>query len=272
MLLHVIRVPRALDRASLLRRLNVDEAAYRDPAARSYAVVDDVDDVDVVSDVDPNPAPDTTPPVVVLGLSNKLHDLVRVDEARRDGVSVVRRFTGGGTVALDRDAVLVSIVGNTKRPYPREVLEWTASEVYGPALGPLLRAGLDFGARENDYVVGGAYKVGGNAQALSLNPGRFLHHTSFLWRVNARTMSYLRPPTKRPEYRGTRDHLDFLRGLEDVVHERATRRAFVDAVVASLARAWRATDVIETDVDDERVPRLGTEPRSRVEELGPGPG
>ncbi|KAL3904091.1 MAG: hypothetical protein SGILL_010200 [Bacillariaceae sp.] len=66
-----------------------------------------------------------------------------------------------------------------------------------------------FALRENDYVLGDNYKMGGNAQ--SIIKGGWLHHTSFLWDFDDANMeNYLTLPEKRPEYRASRSHRDFL--------------------------------------------------------------
>ena len=65
----------------------------------------------------------------------------------------------------------------------------------------------DFALRENDYVAG-QRKFGGNAQSIS-GP-RWVHHTSFLWDFKPQHMALLANPAKQPEYRGKREHVDFL--------------------------------------------------------------
>ena len=39
---------------------------------------------------------------IVLGYSGKIHELVNVEAAAADKVPLVRRYTGGGTVVVDR--------------------------------------------------------------------------------------------------------------------------------------------------------------------------
>jgi len=70
-----------------------------------------------------------------------------------------------------------------------------------------------FQLRENDYVLG-ERKMGGNAQ--SIGKMGFLHHTSFLWDFQDEHMQYLSLPAKRPDYRGDRNHDDFLVKLKNV--------------------------------------------------------
>jgi lipoate-protein ligase A len=45
----------------------------------------------------------------------------------------------------------------------------------------------------------GERKFGGNAQAITSK--RWLHHTSFLWDFQARSMELLTNPAKQPAYR-----------------------------------------------------------------------
>lgn len=53
-----------------------------------------------------------TRPTVVMGANGKVGDVLNAGVVERDGVAVIKRFTGGGTVALGKDAVLTSIVSS----------------------------------------------------------------------------------------------------------------------------------------------------------------
>lgn len=269
-MLHVIRIKpfhqKQRSPASVLRRLWLDEALYRDPQSRAWLVVESQPRErkrERERESESESEQDQGKPVIVLGLSSRASELVHLDACARDGVSVLRRFTGGGTVALDRDSILVSLTTNTHagitQPYPRDVMAWTDEVWLRRRVCELLRPGLSFRARENDYVVGEEFKVGGNAQALSLKPGRFLHHTSFLWRAHGSTMAYLRHPDRAPEYRSGRDHLDFVRGLSEFVDgdgngddddDGVSRSDFERAVVEGAADALRlGVDEVEVDLD-----------------------
>mmetsp|Transcript_13564 Transcript_13564/g.42814 ORF Transcript_13564/g.42814 Transcript_13564/m.42814 type:complete len:149 (+) Transcript_13564:524-970(+) len=83
-------------------------------------------------------------------------------------------------------------------------MAWTG-QLYG---GVFQELGLDLQLRENDYIIDQTMKVGGNAQ--SIVKGRWLHHTSFLWDFQDADMLYLSLPRNRPDYRGDRDHSDFV--------------------------------------------------------------
>ncbi|KAB1204245.1 hypothetical protein CJ030_MR8G016424 [Morella rubra] len=50
-----------------------------------------------------------------------------------------------------------------------------------------------------NYYVFGSRKFGGNAQSVTKN--RWIHRTSFLWDYEVRSVAYLKPPARAPEYR-----------------------------------------------------------------------
>ena len=49
-------------------------------------------------------------PTIVTGLSGKIHELVNINEAKRDNINIIRRFTGGGTVIVDENTFFVSFI------------------------------------------------------------------------------------------------------------------------------------------------------------------
>jgi len=250
--LHVIRYRSP----SVLDRLMLDEALFRDPLKRLWLVLDDSherrEDVSIV-----------------LGMSGKLEE-VNEQAARSDDVKLIRRFSGGGTVAVDRNAFLVSLIANASQivpsksvpPYPREIMRWTDERVYRPAFHSVKRSpDMVFSSRENDYVINEHFKVGGNAQGISGD--RFCHHTSFLIRVNPKTMSYLRMPKKRPEYRQDRDHTSFLRGLEDEIY---SPDALYDKVAEHFAVGLGLRYPQDVVIDDPRaeIPAMLKESRNVI--------
>eukprot|EP00979_Chaetoceros_neogracilis_P018515 scaffold10728_cov308-Chaetoceros_neogracile.AAC.2 len=112
----------------------------------------------------------------------------------------------------------------------------------------------DFALRENDYVIG-ERKVGDNAQLIV--DGAWLHHTTFLWDYEEENMSYLTLPSKRPEYRGERDHDDFLVKLRSTYalgDDNSSKRAFFYHVKCAAFEAFELEEVLLKDamkvVDD----------------------
>jgi len=233
--LHVVR----FNSANVFSRLMLDEALFRDPLKRNWIVVED------------EHIEQRCQPSVVLGISGRADELVHMEQARQDTIPLMRRFTGGGTVSVDSDAFLTTIVCNANdilpfgslKPYPREIMTWSDEYVFRPSFVSYARSSdLSFKARESDYVVNDVFKVGGNAQGISGN--RFCHHTSFLWKVNPKTMSYLKMPRKKPEYRAERDHHDFLRGLAGLIE---SRQVFMQEAINHLCMHLGAELVEDTE-------------------------
>lgn len=227
----------------VLRQLRLEEALLRAPAeAGNWAVVND----------------GARTPAIVLGISGKPHALIDVARAHADGVLVLKRFTGGGTVIVDEDTQFVSLLmrRDALPPdvplFPEPLMRWTAA-LYGggggrasgtppvsidpPRRTPLASAAVfrdvpGWRLRENDYAVGDL-KIGGNAQSVAKD--RFVHHTSFLWGFDPRRMRYLRNPEKQPRYRGRRDHDAFLTTLRAIGFEtRATLPERLPAAIRAM--------------------------------------
>jgi lipoate-protein ligase A len=186
---------------------------------------------------------------IVMGLSSvnakKLPNLIHAKNCHDDNVPVIKRFSGGGTVYIDRETLFVSVIFNSNvlpegvDAYPKPLMKWTANSIYSRAfkameerIGKNLRDG--FILNENDYCVG-SKKFGGNAQ--SLVKDRFLHHTSILWDVDTSAMGkYLKLPPKDmlPEYRRERNHDDFVIPLKQVFGNEASGDHFLDSILEAV--------------------------------------
>lgn len=106
-----------------------------------------------------------------------------------------------------------------------------------------------FALRENDYVVG-ERKFGGNAQSISGK--RWVHHTSFLWNFSPRNMALLANPAKQPEYRGKREHVDFLCQLSEFWPDQQT---LTEALVTQLSQQYLVEEVELETAEAEMLPR-----------------
>ncbi|KAM7483325.1 hypothetical protein LguiB_007908 [Lonicera macranthoides] len=166
-------------------------------------------------------------PTIVMGVSGKPAELLEVNSVLRDGVPVIRRFSGGGTVIVDHGTIFVTFICNKDivpgiLPYPQPIMSWS-SLIYSK----VFQGVADFSLRENDYVIG-TCKFGGNAQ--SITKKRWIHHTSFLWDYDTHNMAYLKHPKKVPEYRLARGHLDFICRMKDYLPRSDFINGTVDAV------------------------------------------
>lgn len=161
-------------------------------------------------------------PAIVMGISGKVEKLLDLKKVEAEKIPLIKRFSGGGTVYVDQKTVFVTWICNSSTfnipLQPKPILEWSES-LYKPLF-------KGFCLRENDYVIGDK-KFGGNAQYIQ--KGRWLLHSSFLWDYTPEKMSCLLLPEKRPHYRASRSHEDFLCTLrflypkkEDLTHALAS--------------------------------------------------
>ncbi len=170
-------------------------------------------------------------PVVVMGISGKPQELLHLDQVETMGVPILRRYSGGGTVVVDKDTLFVSFIGNHSMlacpPFPCPIMKWSEG-LYSP-----LFVDHPFQLRNNDYVIG-SHKVGGNAQ--SLTKGRFVHHTTWLWDYHPDLMDLLQVPMRQPDYRQGRDHGSFVTTLRslDVMPD-----MFFEGLRSELSRIYR---------------------------------
>lgn len=166
-------------------------------------------------------------PFVVLGVAGRLRSDVRVEACRRDGVPVLRRISGGGTVLQGPGSLNFALVLSlARRPELRDIRRGYRRILEGVA-GALGIAGA--GLRGISDIALGDAKVSGNAQKRTR--GALLHHGTILHGLDPAIVSrWLEEPADRPEYRGARRHEDFL-GSVPIPPAELKRR---------LAEAWGA--------------------------------
>lgn len=150
-----------------------------------------------------------SPRAIVMGISGDTVSHLDTDAVRRDQIPVIRRFSGGGTVIVDENTLFITFIMAKEEldlpAFPEPILLWSA-EIYSSAWQI-----PHFQLIENDYCIG-EKKCGGNAQYIKKD--RWLHHTSFLLNYSEHNMNYLKLPAKRPAYRQSRPHHEFLTKLK----------------------------------------------------------
>jgi lipoate-protein ligase A len=151
-------------------------------------------------------------PAVILGAGCRLAHDVEENSCLRDGVPILRRASGGGTVLLGPGCLLYSLV----LPYDRSVLLREIPSSYVHILGRV-RAALDGLlpaielAGTSDLACGGR-KFSGNAQQRKRHC--LLHHGTLLYDYDLSMVGrYLRLPSRQPGYREQRDHESFLMNI-----------------------------------------------------------
>jgi lipoate-protein ligase A len=148
----------------------------------------------------------------VLGASSRVRADVRLDLCKADGVPILRRTSGGGTVVVGPGTLNVTFIlpesaapGLSTVPGAHQhVLDWIARSIrnVGPAVAVDGRGDLVIEAR----------KCAGSAQRRLRH--WFMVHCSILYDFPIeRIVRYLTIPERQPEYRQGRDHGEFLRNV-----------------------------------------------------------
>lgn len=172
---------------------------------------------------------------VVLGSSNKFRQEVHVEACEADGIQILRRHSGGGTVLQGSGCLNFSLILKINSEGPtRNITETTRYIMlrHAGVLSDILGEKVEMQG-SSDLTIAGK-KFSGNAQRRRLNA--LLFHGTFLLDFNLALIGkYLRMPPKQPAYRQHRSHLDFVRNLK--VDDRTMKKA--------LREAWDADEPFE---------------------------
>jgi len=187
-------------------------------------------------------------PVVVLGAFGERAAEVELEACERDGVPVLRRASGGGTVVLAPGCLCFSLVLSLPaRPglvTTALSLDWVLERACeGIGREGLVRAGV------SDLTFAGR-KVSGSAQRRLRRA--LLHQGTLLYDFDvALAERYLKTPARAPAYREGRSHARFIGELPDSAA----------ALEAGLARSFGARDGPreEPDISQLMAERYGLE-------------
>lgn len=173
---------------------------------------------------------------VVVGKSNLTEREVDVIACEADGVSIFRRASGGGAVVIGPGCLCFSLALSI--PF-----EFSALGISGVtrALMQRLAAALSSPNEKvsvqgiSDLAVGDR-KICGNSQRWLRSA--FLHHGTILYDFDLpRVARYLKSPSREPDYRAGRSHLEFVANL----------RRSREELVQCLSRAWNANCFLPGD-------------------------
>jgi lipoate-protein ligase A len=181
-------------------------------------------------------------PAVVLGSGCSLAEDVDENACNAEGVPILRRSSGGGTVLLGTGCLLYTLI----LKYDREP---ALAEIRSSYLSILERIGksLETGvgriepAGISDLAIDGR-KFSGNSQQRKRS--FLLHHGTLLYAFDLSLIPrYLREPARQPAYRAKRDHGAFVRNVP-LTSDELKRR---------LVAAWQAEEI--TNVWPEQLVR-----------------
>jgi lipoate-protein ligase A len=172
-------------------------------------------------------------PAVVLGSGCCLSEDVEEGACATDGVSILRRSSGGGTVLLGAGCLLYSLILSYARDPALGEIRSSYRFILGhigqaleEGIGPIEQAGI------SDLLFDGR-KFSGTAQQRKRS--YLLHHGTLLYAFDLTLLPhYLRQPIRQPDYRAGREHLAFVRNLP------LTREALKNR----LRSIWRADTVM----------------------------
>ncbi len=127
-------------------------------------------------------------PAVIVGINQNAIEEVNLGYTERNGIKVVRRLTGGGTVYHDQGNLCYTVIApfdkniDTYREFTKPVIKYLNS----------LGVKAEFSGR-NDIVVEGK-KISGNAQ--TIYNGRIMHHGTILFDTDMTVLEKAINPSK----------------------------------------------------------------------------
>lgn len=148
---------------------------------------------------------------VVLGRISKEEDDLNLANIKKDNISVLRRSSGGGTVLQGKGCLNYSLILSKEKRKELNDLKESYRYILGNVVKVLKQLGIDaeFYPISDIALSENKKKISGNAQ----KRGRkfILHHGTILYDFNLNMIEqYLKIPKQMPEYRGKRNHLDFV--------------------------------------------------------------
>jgi lipoate-protein ligase A len=172
---------------------------------------------------------------VVLGRSSRLEDDVHVAVCERDGVPVLRRASGGGTVLQGPGCLSYALVLPLDLHPHLASIRSTYRFILDRIAGALQRWEPAIAFRGISDLAIGDMKVSGNAQRRQRRA--LLFHGTVLYRMQAAVITrYLKHPARQPDYRRDRSH-DLFVGVLD---------AKPGDIKLAMAEAWSAGSTLDT--------------------------
>lgn len=146
---------------------------------------------------------------VVLGRSNRAETEVNVDVCESEGIPILRRASGGGTVLVGPGCLCYTLalpLNEVHRTMGVSELTTRLMERTSAGLNIIL---ADVRVCGTSDLVWYSRKFSGNAQRWLRNA--FVHHGTLLYDFDLHMLARcLKQPTRQPDYRQTREHIEFV--------------------------------------------------------------
>jgi len=177
---------------------------------------------------------------VVLGRSSAAHVEVNLDACRQDRVPILRRSSGGGTILAGPGCLMYSLILDFRTYSQLQAIDLAHQFVLGQLAQMLSTDTINVAsAGTSDLVIasalaGSPQKFSGNALRLKRN--HLLYHGTLLYDFDLDHIHrLLATPTRTPEYRRERQHLEFVTNLP-------LRQ---EAIIKALLTGWQAQQPLE---------------------------
>lgn len=151
-------------------------------------------------------------PVIVIGQSNSPEKYVYIDKAFRDGLTVIKRPTGGETVVITPRMFIISLVLKRNK-LPR------SSDFFVKINELLIPVLVDSGLKEvrcrglSDLAVNEKKIMG---SSIYRKPGMLFYHAVLNYAESPEYIaSFLKHPVREPDYRKGRSHSEFVATMID---------------------------------------------------------
>ena len=149
---------------------------------------------------------------VVLGYGNKVNKEVQVQRCDSDGISIFRRSSGGGCVLQGPGCLNYSLVLSLAEFPQLNQIQNTNIYVMTQMQRALALLGVDIRGCSDLVLRATHKKFSGNAQKRLSKA--LLFHGTFLYDFDLSLIpTYLSHPSKEPDYRQGRSHLDFVQNI-----------------------------------------------------------
>jgi len=152
---------------------------------------------------------------LVLGRSNEAEKECHLDICAQEGVEVLKRAGGGGTVVLHSGCVVVSFGAWMQQPFKNDIyfslINKSISAAIQKKYGP-----LDIIERGISDLAIGDKKIAGTS--LFRSKGYLLYQASILVESRIDLIErLLKHPSREPDYRKGKTHRDFIAGLNEYI-------------------------------------------------------
>jgi len=150
---------------------------------------------------------------IVLGRISKVEEDVKVEEAKRDGIEIIRRLSGGGTILQGPGCLNYSLILSYERNPLLKNIRKSYEIILNKICNSLKRVKIDAKFEPISDITLDGRKFSGNAQARRRR--YILHHGTILYDFPIeRIERYLKMPKDTPPYRKNRSHSDFLTNIK----------------------------------------------------------